>query len=124
FIFFWVCIGIVGFKPEKKSKIVPIGILFLFDRLIPLYNIRQEHYQIETFYRRLRRIRRSKKHDKMASARGPQTEKISYLWSHFPVVEADDRRVRWAERYLDVMKLVGVGLAVFVAAVVNALVIK
>ena len=40
------------------------------------------------------------------------------------ISRTEENSVRRAEAYLDVIKLIGVGLAVFVAAAVNALVIK
>jgi hypothetical protein len=61
---FWLRLGIVGFEPKRKEPgqssetppdVWPISLLFLFDRLIPLYQIREEHYAISKFYRRATR---------------------------------------------------------------------
>src|SRR5262249_8618977 len=55
---FWTWLGIIGFEPKSSDQpagatpdIWPVSVLFLFDRLIPLYKVREEHYAISKFYR-------------------------------------------------------------------------
>jgi hypothetical protein len=133
FACFWFLLGIVGYQAKEKSRISPIGILFLFDRLIPLYNIRREHYEIQAFYRwrviqafyrwLAKTLRTQPVGHRKAPARS-QAEVMRYGPLKLSVVKAVETEARGAEICLDVMRLVGVLLAVFVAAAVNALVIK
>src|SRR5262245_52591565 len=59
FALFWLWLGIVGFEPKRKDDpptppapvIWPITFLFLFDRLIAAYQLREEHYGITKVHR-------------------------------------------------------------------------
>ena len=42
-------------KPTDPIKLRPLGPLFLFDRLLPAYRILQRHYEIDQYYKRVRR---------------------------------------------------------------------
>jgi hypothetical protein len=108
---FWYWFGIIGYKPQNKTRIYPISILFVFDRLIPIYNIRQDHYQIETFYQKAR-------------AGASTLTTMPYLWWKISVVEVTGKRRDRAEVFLDFMKGLGVGLGIFVVATLSALVVK
>src|SRR5205823_2840431 len=62
---FWLFARIIGFEPKSEEAatpapegstappvVWPVSILFLFDRLIPVYRIREEHYAITRFFRK------------------------------------------------------------------------
>jgi hypothetical protein len=108
-VYFWLCIRIVGFVPVQKDTVRPIGAIFLFDRLLPAYRIREEHYQIEAFYRRLRRSDRS------------HVKTLKYLWFKIPVEKASEKDTRRAELCLDIIKAIGLVLIIFLVAAINAL---
>lgn len=109
FAYFWFWIRLVAIKPEKRPTPLPIGLTFLFDRLLPAYQIRADHYNIE-FY--LKRVKKSH----------PHSEEFRYMNMRFHVVRADARTVQRAERALDVLKFLGLVLAVFLVAALNSLV--
>jgi hypothetical protein len=70
-LIFWLRLNIVAFEPERKADaksqseldsaqditavptLLPIGFLFLFDRLIPALEIREENYSIGNVYGRI-----------------------------------------------------------------------
>ena len=45
--YFWLWVQVVGFMPAKKNTVRLIGPAFLFDRLLPAFQIRDEHYNVE-----------------------------------------------------------------------------
>ena len=116
---------IVGFKPKERDKtkgqaktLRPwhLGWLFMFDRLLPLYKIREEHYAIETYYRRATRAEIAAKR----SAADPPYE-MSSIWKRswvYPVPEQEKER---AEKWLVALRIIGAILAIFLLAAVNAL---
>jgi hypothetical protein len=108
-VYFWLWTRVVGFIPSGKDTVRPIGAMFLFDRLLPAYRIREEHYNIESFYRRA--SRRS----------GSNGKTLKYLWFKIPVVKASKDDARRAERCLDVVKAIGLVLIIFLVAAINAL---
>jgi hypothetical protein len=112
--YFWLRIKIVAFMPVKKDVVRPIGLAFLFDRLLPAYRIREENYNIEAYY-------------KLASKANQSADEPKYIrYLHIfgfkiPVVKADEEDVRHVDRCLDIIKAVGIVLAIFLVAMVNAL---
>jgi hypothetical protein len=101
---------VVGLKPEGKDRILPIGVGFLFDRLLPAYHIREDHYRIESFY-------------KLASVPRPDIRTMRYLWwKDIKVVPANDAERQQVEKLLDVLKVIGLILAIFLVATINAIV--
>lgn len=152
--YFWLWVRVVGFKPTKHNRIRPIGLLFLFDRLLPIYKIREENYDIESFFKRTKKpgwrhyiiafvFKRPIKPTWCKNIigfvfkRGESTGwrqniiprpgdatimSMNYFWLKIPVVKADEEDVRRAERCLDVVKVIGLVLAIFLVAAVNALV--
>jgi hypothetical protein len=106
-LIFWVGLGIVAFKPEKKNTVRIIGFTFLFDRLIPVYKIREDNYDISTYYKR-------------GQAVPPET--VPYFRRSIQIRAANDQEARRAEICLDILKAIGIVLAVFLAAAINALV--
>jgi hypothetical protein len=112
--YFWLRIKIVAFMPLKKDIVRPIGLAFLFDRILPAYRIREENYNIEAYY-------------KLASKANQSADEPKYIrYLHIfgckiPVVKADEEDVRHVDRCLDILKAVGIVLAIFLVATVNAL---
>jgi hypothetical protein len=116
---------IVGFKPKEKDKTKGhaktsrpwnLGPLFLFDRLLPLYKIREEHYAIDTYFRKATRAEIAEKR----SAADPPYQ-MSYFWTKswvYPVSEHEKER---AEKWLVALRIIGAVLAIFLLAAVNAL---
>jgi hypothetical protein len=112
----YFCLGlrVVGLLPKEKQIILPMGILFLFDRLLPAYQIRADHYQIASFFKRVPR--------KMRKSQYLKTSKMRYLWWEIPVVATSEVERLRVERSLDVLKIIGLVLAVFLVAAINAIV--
>jgi hypothetical protein len=116
-IYFWGWARVVGFLPAGKYTIRPIGFAFLFDRLLPAYRIRDDHYHIDTFYRRTNRLR-ARNYDRLADH---EAIKMKYLWWTVSVIKADEKDVYRAEVCLDVIKVIGLTLAIFLIAAINAI---
>ena len=91
---------------------------FLFDRLLPAYHIREDHYDIEAYYKWTLRIGRNSRY-----AFAPKDmEQLKYLVWTLRVIRADEKDVRHVETCLDVIKAIGIVLAIFLVAAINALV--
>jgi hypothetical protein len=104
---FWLLIRVVAFLPDKKPGMRVVGWIFLFDRLIPLYKLRDENYDISSYYQR---------------GRGEGAQSIRYFGREIMCIPASPRRARIAEIYLDILKVLGIILAAFLVAAVNALI--
>jgi hypothetical protein len=91
--------------------------LFLFDRLIPLYNIRKEHYAINQVYRRATARETS---ECTASPDGPPYPMYCY-GQKLMVCPAGDEKLAQFETWLVVLRLIGVVLAVFLLAAIRTL---
>jgi len=124
---FWVFLGIVGFEPRSKDKeaaaahpplLWPITLLLLFDRLIPAYRIRDEHYAIAKVYRKATpdEIRAG------PSAPGEPPYPMRYLRKTFFVWPAGDAELRQAQKWLVVLRIIGVVFTVFLLAAINTIV--
>jgi hypothetical protein len=125
---FWLGFGIVAFRPENTTVMRPVGPIFLFDRLIPVYQILDDNYQIASFYRwrySLRDLwrlwRRSKVKRRIAY---PARRSLLVVYRKIPVSRASARVERHANRLLVCLKLVGAVLALFLVAAVKAVVEK
>jgi hypothetical protein len=97
-----------------RPKIWPLGYMFLFDRLIPAYHIRQEHYSIANFYRAISAR-------ELAAATPPHPPdwvEVSKTRVLRPATEAEKERI---ERSLLVLRILGLVLSVFLLAAINAL---
>jgi hypothetical protein len=118
-IYFWFVLRIVGYVPAKKNVVHPIGFIFLFDRLLPAYRIREDHYNIAAFYKLAGpKIRRQRGRPR---AGAPGVATLRYWRMNLPVVRANGKDVRRAEMCLDVVKIVGLVLAIFLVAAINAI---
>jgi hypothetical protein len=117
--------GIVGFEPKRDENeapageapaLWPISILFLFDRMIPLYRIRDEHYAIAKVYRR------ASPEDIEARRGQPGPPYPMYYFGRkyqlSPGGEGDLRRV---EKWLVVLRVMGVVFTIFLLAAIGEL---
>lgn len=132
-IFLWP-LGIIGYVPrpastsedslseEQKIKLdsmkpKPLGFSFLIDRFIPGYQISRTHYEIYRYYKRI---------PESAIVSGAPPSLIRRLffvdWRVVQVVEDDE--IAKIEKYLLVLRLLGLVYAIFLAAAVSALVVK
>jgi hypothetical protein len=112
FAYFWFALRTIGLLPRDKTIILPIGLVFLFDRLLPAYQIREDHYNIAQFFKFIPKKGR------------PHADKktMRYFGKDFSVVAANEAERLRIERSLDVLKIVGLVLAVFLVAAINAIV--
>jgi hypothetical protein len=125
-VYFWFILRAVGLLPKEKHIILPFGIVFLFDRLLPAYQIREDHYNVAEYY--MRAPRTATKHKPGATKPGgtttsePEVKIMRYAWLKWPVIAATDDQRLTIERSLDVLKVLGLVLAVFLVAAINAMV--
>jgi hypothetical protein len=129
FAFFWSILGIVGFEPKEKStenagtpkatpvEPWPLTFLFLFDRLLPLYKIREEHYAIARYYRRANKAEISA--GQVDPALRPQP--MRYVFWTLPVIPLTDVESKRADKSLLLLRVIGLVLTVFLLAAINAL---
>ena len=128
---FWFKLRIVGFEPIPKEKskqhlgekqsvagpdIWPIGPLFLFDRLVPVYRIRDEHYSIARYFRGARP-------DEIPEHRNPGKPpyRMAFFRKNYFVCPVGEEEKARAEKWLVVLRVIGAVLSVFLLAVINAL---
>jgi len=128
--FFWFRLKIVGFEPNSDNSdkqpaqtrprapaLWPVTVLFLFDRLIPIYKIRDEHYAIDNFYRKASA-------EEIAKASGPPTDPpyaLTYLRRKYLVWPSSAVERARAEKSLVILRVIGVCFTVFLLAAINAL---
>ena len=126
-LWFWFILGIVGFEPRSKDKeaaiahpplLWPITLLLLFDRLIPAYKIRDEHYAIARVYRK------ATPDEIQAGPRAPGDPPypMRYLGKTYSVWPMGDAELRQAEKWLVVLRIIGVVFTVFLLAAINTIV--
>jgi hypothetical protein len=122
-LWFWLCLRVVGFEPKREDgapptatpDIWPVGFLFLFDRLLPVYHIRDEHHAISKFYRPAKR--RELKAASASSAPRPMSV-LGYKVLVVPATEAEARRI---EKWLVVLRVIGAIFTIFLLAAVASL---
>jgi hypothetical protein len=134
-------LSIVGFEPKTESTppkpvsdstakegqavppappvIWPLSYLFLFDRLIPAYQIRKEHYAIANFYRRVPAGELATK-----SARPADWLQLPGQRKPCVVRPASEAERHHVERLLLALRLLGLVLSIFLLAAINSLVSK
>lgn len=130
-LWFWFKLRIVGFEPIPKEKskqhlgekqsvagpdIWPIGPLFLFDRLVPVYRIRDEHYSIARYFRGARP-------DEIPEHRNPGKPpyRMAFFRKNYFVCPVGEEEKARAEKWLVVLRVIGAVLSVFLLAAINAL---
>ena len=161
-LWFWCKLKIVGFEPKGKDENPPsadhqdegaadrqapilpkapepwpITFLFLFDRLIPVYQIREEHYSIVKVYRRPSAAELARANCAMAGepaqtnaddiqavkpAVSPPPYPMTYMGMRTLVWPTDDAERERLEKWLVVLRVIGIGLSVFLLAAVNTLI--
>ncbi|MBV8511832.1 MAG: hypothetical protein JO289_16895, partial [Xanthobacteraceae bacterium] len=122
-LLFWFYLRVVGFEPKPKDDVPPaaapdiwpLGFLFLFDRLIPLYQIRDQHYSISKFYRCATR-----RELRAAPAGGPQTPML-FLGRKVLVAPATEAETRRIEKWLVVLRAIGAIFTIFLVAAIASL---
>lgn len=124
-IVFWALLRIVAFDPKGEAppsaaarKPQPIGPLFMFERMIPLYKIREDHHAIGRFYRVARRAEIA-----AADAGEPPAPlpTLRYFWRTWRLTPLEDARRPTVERLLTVLRAIGAVLTVFLLAAISAL---
>jgi hypothetical protein len=141
---FWFLLNIVAFDPESKKDgkkettsqseqitsaansvappPLPIGFLFLFDRLIPAFQISEQNYSIGTVYGRARPyINFWPRKMTLPGANHPD-HKIKYLLMTHRLVPLDQREKDRFEKWLIALRIIGVAWGVFLLAAINALI--
>jgi hypothetical protein len=120
---FWFGLRVIGFEPKRKDDappaaapdVWPLGFLFLFDRLIPLYQIRDQHYSIGKFYRRATRS------ELKAAPAGSTGTPMVCLGRKVLVVPATDAEARRIEKWLVVLRAIGAIFTIFLVAAIASL---
>jgi hypothetical protein len=115
-LYFWLRLNVIAIRPEHKNEPLPIGFLFLFDRLLPAYQVREDHYKIDKYMKWVPRD--------YSPGPGETLAELRYFRKKFHLLEvpANHDDIKRAERALDIIKFLGLVLAIFLVAAVNALV--
>lgn len=146
-LIFWFWLKIVAFGPEDKKdtgqhvsstdhaqedttlkeptitpRLLPIGFLFLFDRLIPAFQIREENYSIGTVYGRRSRFFKFWSKQKPLLAGESPTYDLKYLSMSHIVVPLGEKEKDRFKKWLIVLRVIGVAWGVFLLAALNALI--
>ena len=103
--------GVVGYSVEgNPEKIEPISLVFLFDRLLPAYKIREQNYKIKRFY-----VVPEKSSDR-------ETIRVRRFFKQWRVAEATDQENARVERRLDFLRFLGLVFTIFIIAAIGNLV--
>jgi hypothetical protein len=138
-LIFWFRLQIVAFEPEKKESgdsvksasdhtgdapsLLPVGFLFLFDRLVPAFEIREENYSIGMVYGRASPFFKwFSKTDPPADSGISQTRELRYLSIKHVLVPLGDREKDLFKKWLIALRVIGVAWGAFLLAALNALV--
>lgn len=114
---FWLFIqlgaGIVGFSVDGElgapRRIKPISLMFLLGKLVPAYNIREEHAKRLKFY-------------VLPTEEGCDLYPFKRFWNELSVTEASPKQQERAELCLDALRLLGLIFAIFLVAAIGRLV--
>jgi hypothetical protein len=102
---------------------LPVGFLFLFDRLIPAFEIREENYSIGKVYGRVspffKRLSTTKQR---AVCENNQTREMEYLRMKHVVVPLGEREKDKFKKWLVALRIIGVAWGAFLLAALNALI--
>jgi hypothetical protein len=103
--------GVVGYRAaDAPKKIEPIGLVFLFDRLLPAYKIREHNYNIARF------LIVPKRDDER------ETTEIKRFFKVWRVVDATEHENARVERGLDFLRFLGVVYMIFIIAAIGGIV--
>jgi hypothetical protein len=107
-------------QPPSQVKIRPLGFGFLFDRLLPAYQIDSGHYDVESYFRRMPLSNMTSR-----PRRAPTPLTIRrLLFFEWPIERiTNPKDIDRVENSLRVLRIFGVVFAVFLAAAVSALII-
>jgi hypothetical protein len=141
---FWLRLNIVAFESEKKPdaaskatqagqldpnsaseakaepSLLPVSFLFLFDRLIPAFEIREENYSIGKVYGRVTSLGSfwSKPSDNSSQA----VHEIKYLRITHNLIPLGEKEEDRFKKWLIALRIIGVAWGVFLLAALNALI--
>jgi hypothetical protein len=102
----------------ESSKIKPLGFVFLFDRMLPTYQIDSGHYEIAGYFKRI-------PISEIARRTSPLPIVRRLMFFQWPVERiTNEREVDRVESSLRFLRLLGVVFAIFLAAAISALVIR
>jgi hypothetical protein len=127
---FWLRLRVIGFEPKRKDDapptvapdVWPLGFLFLFDRLIPLYQIRDQHYSISKFYRRVTRGElKAAPAGNAPTPVGNAPTPMLFLGRKVLVAPASEAETRRVEKWLVVLRVIGAIFTIFLVAAVASL---
>ena len=152
-VIFMLWLRVVAFsskpKPDEKGsgqtprRLRPISILFLFDRLLPHYQIISANYDIDQYYKRIptSQVAAKKVAANEAAANEAAAEEVAakeaaakersltrvrrlriFEWRVEPVIS--DTEIDRIENWLLVLRILGVVFAVFLAAAFGALFVR
>jgi hypothetical protein len=103
-------------SPAATPKLRPLGFLFLFDRLLPAYQIDAAHYEIESYFKRSAL-------SKIANATTAPILVRRLIFFNVPVERVTEQgEIDRIESILRLLRILGVVFAVFLAAAVSSLV--
>lgn len=118
-LFYWLALqlvlGIVGFsliddkKEGEPPQIQPIGLIFLFDKLIPAYQLRADHSKPMRFY-------------VLADDGQENAHEFRRFFRKWEVVEATEAQQRRMRFCLDTLRWLGLVFAIFIFAAIGRLV--
>jgi len=103
-------LGIVGYAVKSRpDKVKPIGLVFLFDRLLPAYRLREENYDIAYYY-----VLPKKGENRNCAI-------MNYRQLSWIVAEANERETERAEKWLDILRFLGLVFTIFIIAAISKL---
>ncbi|MCC3244914.1 hypothetical protein LG047_06200 [Methylocystis sp. WRRC1] len=118
-LLFWLFIqtvlGIVGYSvdgetdPAAPRRIKPISFIFLFDKLVPAYRIREEHSKPLIFY-------------VLPTSEYEKTYPFRRFLREWSVTEASEKQRRQIELSFDWLRFLGLIFAIFLVAAISRLV--
>lgn len=114
---YWLAIqlaGVVGFSvaeeqsPGEPPRIQPIGLIFLFDKLIPAYKLREDHSKPLQFY--------------VLADPKQAAYPFKRFFAEWNVIEASERQQRVINFCFDLLRWFGLIIAIFLFAAIGRLV--
>ena len=103
-------------QPLAGPKVRRIGFLFLFDRMLPAYQIDSAHYEIESYFKRIQI-------SEMTSRVPPPPVVRRLFFFEWPIERiTKQQEIDRIENLLVVLRVLGVVFAIFLAAAVSALI--
>lgn len=104
-------LGIVGYSVKSRpDKIKLIGLVFLFDRLLPAYRLREENYEIAHYY-----VLPKKGENRNCAM-------LNFRQFSWIVAEANERETERVQKWLDVLRFLGLVFTIFIIAAISKLV--